>query len=161
MSVRDWKIVGSPYRCWYTTKPNAPTIKSHISHVVGDSAWEQYAANVFEVRGEVVAYAKNDHLGFQIHYLWAGSRRRYIPDFLVRFASGKMLALEIKGVDSPQNKAKRDALADWVTAVNSEGGFGSWAWAVAFEPAQVHDLITKHATHDLGAIANNTHPGAT
>jgi len=132
-------------RTWYTTKLNYPTTKSHISHVVGDSAWEQHAANVFESRDEVVAYAKNDHLGFQIHYLWAGSRRRYIPDFVVRFASGKMLALEIKGVDSPQNKAKRDALAEWVLAVNSAGGFGSWAWAVAFEPAQVHDLVTKYA----------------
>ena len=135
-------------RTWYTTKPNMPAIKSHISHVVGDLAWEQYAANVFEARDEVVAYAKNDHLGFQIHYLWAGSRRRYIPDFIVRFASGRMLALEIKGTDSPQNKAKRDALAEWVTAVNSEGGFGSWVWAVAFEPAQVHDLVTKYASHD-------------
>lgn len=146
-------------RTWYTTKPNVPTIKSHISHVVGDSAWEQYAANVFEARDEVVAYAKNDHLGFQIHYLWAGSRRRYVPDFLVRFASGKMLALEIKGVDSPQNKAKRDALAEWVTAVNSEGGFGTWAWAVAFEPAQVHDLVTKHAGHDQEQAANEKPPG--
>lgn len=132
-------------RTWYTTKPNCPTIKSHICSVVGDSAWEQYAANVFEARDEVAAYAKNDHLGFQIHYLWAGSRRRYVPDFLVRFASGKMLALEIKGLDSPQNKAKRDALAEWVSAVNSAGGFGQWVSAVAFQPAEVHDLVTQHA----------------
>jgi hypothetical protein len=81
---------------------------------VGDSAWEGHAANVFEKRDDVLAYAKNDHLGFQIYYMWAGSRRRYVPDFLVRLAGGTILALEIKGTDSPQNKAKRDALNEWV-----------------------------------------------
>jgi type III restriction enzyme len=128
-------------RTWYTTKPNTHTTKSHISHVVGDSAWEQYAANVFETHPEVIAYAKNDHLGFQIHYLWGGSRRRFIPDFLVKLANGKTLVLEIKGEDSPQNKAKRDALSEWIAAVNAAGGFGKWVWDVAFEPARVRDII--------------------
>jgi type III restriction enzyme len=85
-------------------------------------------------------------LGFQIHYLWAGSRRRFLPDFIVRLVNGKTLALEIKGTDSPQNKAKRDALAEWVTAVNEAGGFGVWAWDVAFEPAQVNDIVERHAS---------------
>ena len=134
-------------RTWYTTKPNVPTAKSHISHVVGDSAWEQYAANVFEHdrANDVISYAKNDHLGFHIHYMWQGSKRRYIPDFIVRLANGKLLALEIKGEDSAQNKAKRDALAEWVLAVNAAGGFGTWAWDVAFTPAKVHDIIAQHA----------------
>jgi type III restriction enzyme len=132
-------------RTWYTTKPNVPTVKSHVSHVVGDSAWEQYAANVFETHGEVIGYAKNDYLGFHINYLWQGARRRYIPDFIVRFKNGITLALEIKGTDNAQNKAKRDALADWVRAVNQAGGFGTWAWDVVFEPAKVHDIIAKHA----------------
>jgi type III restriction enzyme len=104
----------------------------------------EYAANIFETDEEVVAYAKNDHLGFQIYYLWGGSRRRFIPDFLVRLANGKTLALEIKGEDSPQNKAKRDALGEWVAAVNGEGGFGPWAWDVAFEPAKIRDIVDLH-----------------
>lgn len=111
-------------RTSYTTKPCFHTGKSHISHRVGDSSWEGHAANVFESRDEVVAYAKNDHLGFQIYYMWAGSRRRYLPDFLVRLAGGTTLALEIKGIDSPQNQAKRDALKEWVKAINVAGGFG-------------------------------------
>jgi type III restriction enzyme len=65
--------------------------------VVGDASWEQYAANIFEKSYAVLSYAKNDHLGFQIFYLWAGSRRRYVPDFLVRLSNGKTLVLEIKG----------------------------------------------------------------
>ena len=132
-------------RTWYTTKPCMVTAKSHISHCVGDSSWEGYAANVFETRDEVEAYAKNDHLGFQVYYLWNGSRRRYVPDFLAKMVDGSMLALEIKGVDTPQNRAKRAALAEWVDAVNTAGGFGRWSWDVAFKPADVHDIVTKYA----------------
>jgi type III restriction enzyme len=132
-------------RVWYTTKPNFVAQKSHISHVVGDSAWEGHAANVFETRSEVIAYAKNDHLGFHINYLWQGSRRRYVPDFIVRLQNGLTLALEIKGEDSPQNKAKRDALAEWVEAVNAHGGFGAWVSDVAFTPAEVVDIVLRHA----------------
>ncbi len=132
-------------RTWYTTKPVVPTLKSQISHVVGDSAWEGYAANLFESNKRVVAYAKNDHWGFQVHYLWNGSRRRYLPDFLVRLSNGKTLVLEIKGVDDAQNRAKRSALAAWVEGVNQKGGFGVWCCDVAFEPNQIHDILELHA----------------
>jgi len=56
-----------------------PTVRSQISHMVADSAWEQFAANLLETSPLVDAYAKNDHLGFQVHYLWNGAKRRYIP----------------------------------------------------------------------------------
>jgi type III restriction enzyme len=131
-------------RTWYTTKPCFPTTRSHISHMVGDSSWEGHAANILEKRDDVVAYAKNDHLGFQIYYMWAGSRRRYVPDFLIRFTSGVTLALEIKGTDSPQNQAKRHALNEWVQAINAAGGFGQWAWDVAFNPDEVQDILDRH-----------------
>jgi type III restriction enzyme len=132
-------------RTWYTTKPAIPTTKSQISHVVGDSAWEGYAANLFESSTHVVAYAKNDHLNFQIYYLWNGARRRFLPDFLIRLSNGKTLVLEIKGVDDPQNKAKRAALSAWVAGVNQKGGFGVWCCDVAFEPTQVHYILNRHA----------------
>jgi len=131
-------------RTWYTTKPCFPTTRSHISHMVGDSSWEGHAANILEKRDDVVAYAKNDHLGFQIYYMWAGSRRRYVPDFLIRFRSGVTLALEIKGTDSPQNQAKHHALNEWVQAINAAGGFGQWAWDVAFSPDEVQDILDRH-----------------
>ncbi len=132
-------------RTWYTTKPCQPAQKSQISHVVADSAWEAHAANVLEQGGQVLAYAKNDHLGFQVHYLWNGARRRFVPDFLVRLANGKTLILEIKGEDSPQNKAKRQALEAWVQGVNAKGGFGTWCWDVAFEMATIQDIINSHS----------------
>ncbi len=132
-------------RTWYTTKPCFPTVKSQISHLVGDSSWEGYAANVLEKSPLVRAYAKNDHLGFQVYYLWNGSRRRYVPDFLIRLANDRTLVLEIKGEDSEQNRAKRAALDMWVTAINGKGGFGEWCRDVAYQPAQVHDILARHA----------------
>ena len=93
-----------------------------------DSGWEKYAANVAETHPEVAAWVKNDHLGFEVLYLWNGTKRKYIPDFQLRFNSGKTLVLEIKGEDSPQDQAKGRAMDQWVLAVNSQGGFGTWAW---------------------------------
>jgi len=131
-------------RTWYTTKPCRPTERSQISHAVVDSSWEQYAVDVLEKHGCVQAWARNDHLGFQVHYLWSGSKRRYVPDFLVKLSNDKTLVLEIKGQDSPQNREKRAALDLWVRAVNEHGGFGIWCCDVAFEPAQIHDIISRH-----------------
>ena len=142
-------------RTWYTTKPCIETTKSQISHAVADSTWEQYTANLLETRDEVIAYAKNDHLGFHIYYLWRGSKRKYIPDFIIRLANGKLLVLEIKGEDSDQNRAKRMALDAWVRAINSRGGFGVWCWdVVKGEPSKVLDVITEHAK-----TAGHSEPG--
>ena len=133
-------------RTWYSTKPCMETQKSHLSHAVADSTWEDYTAKFLDKSESVAAWAKNDHLGFQVYYLWKGSRRRFVPDFLIRFSNGKLLALEIKGEDSEQNRAKRQALDMWVRAVNAHGGFGTWCWDVVKEkPALLHDVLEHHA----------------
>jgi type III restriction enzyme len=133
-------------RTWYTTRPCRPTRRSQISHLLADSAWEQHAANAFEGSPLVEAYAKNDHLGFQVWYLWKGSKRRYLPDFLVRLSNGRTLILEIKGQDTDQDKEKRAALDIWVKAINAKGGFGTWVWDVCFDPAQIQDVLERHGT---------------
>lgn len=133
-------------RTWYSTKPCLETTKSQISHAVVDSTWEHFTAQVLEKRADVAAYAKNDHLGFLLHYLWRGSRRKFVPDFLIRLANGKHLVLEIKGEDSDQNRTKRIALDAWVRAVNSRGGFGTWCWdVVKAEPSKVDDVVDHHS----------------
>ena len=134
----------SEMRTWYTTKPCQPTQKSQISHVVVDSSWELHTANALEKSPHVSAYAKNDHLGFLIYYLWKGSRRRFVPDYLIRLTNGKTLVLEVKGQDSEKNKAKRASLKQWITAVNDKGGFGEWSSDVVLEPAQIQDVLEKH-----------------
>jgi mRNA-degrading endonuclease RelE of RelBE toxin-antitoxin system len=145
-------------RTWYTTKPTIVSVRSQINRMVGDSGWEGHAANLFETSPLVEAYAKNDHLGFQVYYLWNGARRRFIPDFLVRLTNGKTLVLEIKGEDSPQNKAKRAALDAWVQGVNQKGGFGLWCWDVAFAPAQVQDILAVHCGNGSGTSSHFPQP---
>ena len=139
-------------RTWYSTKPVIETVKSQISYAVADSTWEAYTTQILENRFEVTAYAKNDHLGFQVYYLWRGSRRKFVPDYLITLANGKRMVLEIKGEDSDQNRAKRLALDAWVRAVNSRGGFGVWCWdVVKGEPARVDDVIIHHAQSALAS----------
>lgn len=146
-------------RTWYTTKPTMVCHKSHISHVVGDAGWEGYAANALERSESVHSYAKNDHLGFEVYYLWNGSRRRYVPDFIIKFQSGEHLVLEIKGQKSQQNDAKHAALEEWIAAVNEDGQFGKWSWGVAYSPTEVDDVLARpsHETEDvrleLGAMS--------
>jgi type III restriction enzyme len=136
-------------RTWYTTKVCHPTVRSQISYMVADSAWEQYAANIFETDPHVEAYAKNDHLGFQIYYMWNGAKRRYIPDFLIRLTNGKTLVLEIKGENTDQNRAKLAAMRAWVEGVNAKGGFGVWSSDVAYEMAKIQDLLAAHGGTQL------------
>jgi type III restriction enzyme len=133
-------------RTWYTTKLCQPTQRSQISHMVADSAWEAHAANVLEASPLVTAYAKNDHLGFQVHYLWNGSKRRYIPDFLIRLSNGRTLILEIKGEKSDLTKAKHAALDAWIQAVNSKGGFGVWCSDIAYEANETHTTSSITST---------------
>ena len=131
-------------RSWLTTRPCMPTRKSQISHVVYDSAWEKVVADICEKADIVTAWAKNDHLDFIVRYLWRGSSRNFVPDYLIRLSNGKTLVLEVKGVDSEQNKAKRAAMKTWVKAVNEQGGFGQWCFDVVFDPARTRNVLQKH-----------------
>jgi type III restriction enzyme len=57
-----------------------------------------------------------------------------------------MLVLEVKGQDSPENRTKREFLAEWVRAVNADGGFGRWAWDVSFHAKDVEGILDRHST---------------
>lgn len=82
---------------WYTSKPCNITQHSQISHCVYDSGWEATEAYLLEKNEHVKAWAKNDHLGFEIVYVYEGVVRKYIPDYLVKLDNGKTLVLETKG----------------------------------------------------------------
>ncbi len=126
---------------WYTGKPCHVTHKSHINVCVYDSAWEASDAFALENSESVAAWVKNDHLGFEIPYLYQGVVRKYRPDFLVRLAGGEMLLLETKGEESEQDQVKHRYLEEWVQAVNAHGGFGQWKWAVARQPGEIRDVL--------------------
>lgn len=134
---------------WYTSRPCARTDRSHINFCVYDSSWEASESFVLDTSPHVASWAKNDHLGFEILYVHRGITRKFRPDFLVRLTSGEILVLEVKGRDSSENRAKRQALAEWVRAVNNHGGFGTWSWDVSLDPADIHDILKRHSASDF------------
>ncbi len=129
---------------WYTSRPCEITKKSHISHVVYDSAWEASESFELDNNDAVVSWAKNDHLGFVISYLYKGVIHSFYPDFLIKLSNGKMLVLEVKGLDDEKNRTKRAALKEWIDAVNSDGRFGKWEWDVSFRPSDIKDILKRH-----------------
>lgn len=55
---------------------------------------------------------KNDHLGFEILYIYRGIVRKYRRDFVIRLA-GEMLVLEVKGQDGEPDQTKPRFLDEW------------------------------------------------
>ena len=129
---------------WFTSKPCTITQHSHISHCVFDSAWEATESYLLEKNPHVMAWAKNDHLGFEILYVFDGVIRKYTPDFLIRLDNGKTLILETKGQETRRDKEKRKALAEWVSAVNGLEEFGQWVNDVSYNVADVDGIIQKY-----------------
>jgi type III restriction enzyme len=128
---------------WYTGKPCEYAQKSHINMCVFDSTWEASEAFMLDRSPQVEAWVKNDHLGFEVLYIFRGVVRKYRPDFLIRLTTGTHLILETKGQETEQDKTKREFLAEWVRAVNEHGGFGTWNWAVSKNPADVAGILEE------------------
>jgi len=138
-------------RTWYTGRPCERTRKSHINVCVYDSTWEASDAFVLDNSEQVDAWVKNDHLGFEVLYVYRGIVRKYRPDFMVRLANGAMLVLETKGEDTEQDQVKHRYLDEWVQAVNAHGGFGLWRWAVVRRPGEIRDVLVNCAGEKVRA----------
>jgi type III restriction enzyme len=95
---------------WFTGRPCGQTKRSHINLCVYDSTWEASEAFELDRNGNVDAWVKNDHLGFEVLYSFKGVIHKFRPDYLVRLKTCTMLALEVKGRDSQENKTKREFL---------------------------------------------------
>ena len=117
---------------------------------VYDSTWE--AAEAFELdRNPLVdAWVKNDHLGYEVLYVYRGVVRKYRPDFIIRLKTGVMLVLETKGQRDAQSDTKRRAMEQWTRAVNQHGGFGRWSSDVSYNPKDVSAILKKHASASGG-----------
>lgn len=132
-------------RPWYTGRPCELTQKSHVNFCVYDSTWEATEAYELNRAPEVEAWVKNDHLGYEILYIWQGVVKKYRPDFLIHLLNGVNLVLEVKGQDTHENRSKRQFLGEWITAVNEHGGFGVWAADVVLKPKEVPGIVQKYA----------------
>jgi type III restriction enzyme len=134
---------------YWTSKEVRDTKKSHVNYLVPDTArWEQQAGNYLERSKGVEAYVKNAGLGFAIPYLHDGQMHDYMPDFIARLVSpgdgGKprYLILETKGYD-PLDEVKEAAAQRWCAAVNADGRWGTWRFAMARKIEDVPYLIQE------------------
>lgn len=130
-----------------TRKATVPAEKSEVSHVTLDgkrgNTWEQLLAAELELNRNVVAYVKNDHLGFNIPYVYQGRSHSYVPDFLVRLRRregeefDRMLIVEVSGSQkSPGPTTVKAATArnSWCASVNNHRGFGRWGYIEMTDP---------------------------
>jgi len=156
-----------------TRKQVIETVKSPVSHVVldgptGGNTWEAKAALILEAHPLVVAYVKNDHLGFDIPYVHQGRSHRYVPDFLIRLAQPerdpveRTLILEVSGGRKSPGPTKAKAVTardQWCASVNNQGEFGRWGYAeltdiedaTAFVDDAIRNLYAESAI--TGALA--------
>ncbi len=132
-------------RPWKTGKPCEYTGSSHINYCVFDSTWEASEAFELDRNEEVEAWVKNDHLGFEVLYVYNGVVRKYRPDFIIRLKSGNFLVLETKGQQQNQDDTKHEYMKEWIKAVNQHGGFGRWGFAVSRKPSDMKDVIARES----------------
>jgi type III restriction enzyme len=127
-----------------TSKPRfAPRPdRCHLNWIVADSDWERDFANIAENHPRVLAYVKNQGLGFEVPYLLGTVAKRYRPDFILRVDDGRPeplnLIIEVKGFRGEDAAEKANTMhAFWVPGVNNLGAFGRWAFA---EFRALHDM---------------------
>ncbi|HWJ65852.1 MAG TPA: DEAD/DEAH box helicase family protein [Nocardioides sp.] len=174
--LHTFEPVGSTERVSFITrKATIPTdeTRCEVSHVVLDgkdgNTWEQLVAEYAEHHRSVAAYAKNDHLGFEIPYLHEGKAHAYVPDFLLRLKQReddvvRTLLVEVSG---GQKRLAAPGLVDmkvevarntWCVAVNNHGGFGRWGYL------EITDMLTAkadldaaiHGLYDDGPVIGHT-----
>lgn len=130
---------------YWTTKDVREVMRSHVNYVVADTrVWEQSAAYVLDTHRLVEAFVKNAGLGFAIPYLHNGRPHDYVPDFVVRLKSTPVvhLILETKGFDELAD-VKATAAERWVNAVNADGEFGMWRYAIVRKIADVAGALDR------------------
>jgi type III restriction enzyme len=127
---------------FWTSKRVKEVLRSHVSYVVMDTkTWEQSSTFYIDSHDKVAAFVKNQGLGFAIPYVHNGQPHDYIPDFIIRLVDGRHLILETKGGRDETAEVKVAAAKRWVAAVNAEGSFGHWDYAIAWNPNEVPTLI--------------------
>ncbi len=72
--------------------------------------------------------------GFTIPYDYLQVSHHYEPDSLVRLQNDVTLILEIKGMETEQDRAKHQAAKRWVEAVNNWGKLDAWGFHVCKDP---------------------------
>lgn len=130
--------------------------KCHLTHVVADTdAWEQKAAQVLEALPEVIAYVKNDRLGFAIPYVLDGVTRRYFPDFIAKVDDGRgeadplHLVIEVTGQVRRAKRVKvATAVGTWLPALHAAqragAAVGRWSVVEVRDVSEMRTALREH-----------------
>ena len=107
----------------------------HVNYVVSDSDWEAEFARVAENHPKIIAYVKNQGLGFTVPYKDGDIMRMYFPDFIVQVDDGGgsddplNIIIEIKGFMNEQVRIKKATMQEkWAPGVNALGIYGRWVF---------------------------------
>ncbi len=131
--LTPYDTIGSTrYVDFITAKEVQETVKSHINYVVADTEqWEQGVAKRLEQMPEVIAYVKNQNLGFTIPYEHQGITHQYTPDFVAKIEMPDKqilnLLIEVTGKKDDKKMLKIKTTRElWVPAINNAERFGRW-----------------------------------
>lgn len=149
------------YVDFLTTKEVTETVKSHINYVVEDNElWEQGVAKRLEQMaktGEVLAYVKNQNLGFTIPYEHQGVAHHYTPDFIAIIEMPDKtklnLLIEVTGKKDDKKIIKVKTARDlWVPAINNAEKYGKWAMLEVQDIHETQNLIHAGIAKGFGTI---------
>ena len=175
LAVADpYNPIGSTAHLSFNTSKNdlweTAANKCHINYVVLDSGWEAELCRVVERHERVKAYVKNHNLGFEVPYEMGGSKRIYIPDFILKIddgqttpkpdASGELvevpdylnLIVEVKGYrgeDAKQKKLTMDSY--WIPGVNQLQKYGRWAFVELTDVFAMQDELEQKLSEALAS----------
>jgi len=118
-------------KSYHVTEPT----KAQLNYHVLDSNWEGAFCRVAEAHPKVIAYVKNQNMGFEVPYRHMDENRRYIPDFILLVDDGHgpadllHLVVEVKGFRGEDVKDKQTFIETyWIPGVNHLKEYGRWAF---------------------------------
>ena len=137
--------------------------KSHVNWAVCDSEWEAEFCRVAEEDPRVLAYVKNNGMGFGVPYYLGETQKTYVPDFIVLLDGGAgwddplKVVVETKGYRREDDVDKANAMrALWIPGVNALREYGRWAFAELqdlFEMQSVFRILSARDFKELLAAA--------
>ncbi len=121
-----------------TARAVVPTRHSHVDYAAlpPKGGWEAQMVDALDANPHVMSWVKNEHLGadglgLRIPYVFQGTKRQYMPDFIAKIAlaDGREinLVIEITGQDWAGKRQKDETMHTfWIPAVNNWGDLGHW-----------------------------------
>ena len=133
--------------------------RCHVNRAVCDSNWELEFCRIADSHPQVLAWVKNQGLGFEIPYRQGDRARTYVPDFIVLVDDGAgagdplHLVIEIKGARDEADKDKKAAMETyWVPGVNRLGDYGRWEFAELTEISTMAEEFSLKAREQFGLM---------